>query len=172
MIINFYPEYDNPKFEKAAKEYAKLWKEEGERITKTIEEVSGLKFKERIINAIVYDRISMSHPLQLQTGLSLKEKRGTIAHEICHRLLWSNKIKWEDIKGKHGFRLLTHRPLDLILYDILVELYGEKVAKEEVKFEIELWDEKDVSPYKIAWDWALGMTKEERKKEFKKYLKK
>ncbi|MCL5435141.1 MAG: hypothetical protein M1405_02015 [Patescibacteria group bacterium] len=172
MIINFYPEYDNAEFEKATKEYAKIWTEEGDRITKTIEKVSGLKFKEKIINAIIYGRISLSHPLQLQSGLSLEEKRGTITHELCHRLLWKNKIKWEKIKGKNGFYLLTHRPVDLILYDIWVELYEEDFAKKHVKHEINLWNEKGISPYKAAWDWALSMTKEQRQKLWRKYLKK
>lgn len=170
MQINFYPEYDNPKFEKAAKEYARLWRKEGQKIIAVIEKISGLKFEEQIINAIIYDRISMSHPLQLQAGLSLEEKKGTITHELCHRLLWSNKIKWEKIEGENGFYLLTHRPVDLILYDIWIELYGETFAKEEVKSEIKLWTEKGISPYKIAWDWALGMSKEQRHEEFQKYL--
>jgi hypothetical protein len=172
MQINFYPEYDNPTFEKAAKEYTKIWSEEGERITAVIKKVSGLKFKEKVVNAIVHDRISYSHPLQLQTGLSLEEKRGTITHELCHRLLLGNKIKWEKIKGKNGFYLLVHRPADLILYDIWVELYGEDFAKRHVKYEIDLWSEKGISPYKIAWDWALAMTKEQRHQEFLKYLEK
>jgi hypothetical protein len=84
----------------------------------------------------------------------------------------ANKIKWEKIKGKNGFNLLAHRPVDLILYDIWVELYGKNFAKKEVVYEISLWSHGGVSPYKIAWDWALGMTKTERHEEFLKYLQK
>jgi hypothetical protein len=170
MQINFYPSYDNPQFEKAAKEYTKIWNEEGERITKSIEKISGLKFQEKIINAIIYGNISYSHPLQLESEISNEEKRGTIIHELCHRLLLANKIKWENIKGKNGFYLLAHRPVDLILYDIWTQLYGEDFAKRHVKQEISLWNQKGISPYKTAWDWALGMTKAERQREFKKYL--
>lgn len=172
MQINFYPEYDNSDFEKAAKEYANIWSEEGQRITETIEKISGLKFREKTINAVIHNRISYSHPLQLQTGLSLEEKRGTITHELCHRLLLANEIKWEKIKGKNGFYLLAHRPVDLILYDIWIKLYGKNFAKKHVKYEIALWDVKGISPYKIAWDWALGMTKDKRHQEFQKYLQK
>ena len=85
-------------------------------------------------------------------------------------MLWGNKIKWEKIKGKNGFYLLTHRPVDLILYDIWIELYSENFAKKEVAYEISLWSHGGVSPYKIAWDWALAMTKKQRHEEFQKYL--
>src|SRR3989338_10472117 len=171
MIIKFYPETDNPVFEKAAREYAKIWQKEGDRIVTAIEQISGLKFIEKYINALSYGEISYSRPLQLQSNISLPHKRGTLVHELCHRILVANKIKWEKLKGKNAFYLLSHKPVDLILYDIWMKLYGEEFARKEVKYEINLWNEKDVSPYKIAWDWALGMTKEQRTEEFKKYLK-
>ena len=44
MIIKFYPESDNPVFEKAAREYAKIWQKEGDKIVTAIEQISGLKF--------------------------------------------------------------------------------------------------------------------------------
>ena len=172
MQINFYPESDNLDFEKAANEYKEIWKQEGQRITEVIEKISELKFKEKDINALIYGDISYSSPLQLQAAISLTHKKGTIVHELCHRLLVANKIKWEKIKGKNGFNLLTHRPVDLILYDIWVDLYNKEFAKKEVAYEISLWSHGGVSPYKIAWDWALGMTKEQRHEEFQKYLQK
>ena len=119
MIINFYPEYDNPEFEIAAKEYAKIWREEGERIVKTIEEISGLKFKEKIINAIIFKKLSASSPLRLQAGLSSEQKKGTLVHELCHRLLIGNNIAFEKLTMKNAFYLISHRPVNLILYDIL-----------------------------------------------------
>lgn len=174
MIINFYPEYDNPKFEKAAKEYAKIWNEEGNRIVKTIEEVSGLKFKEKIINAIVCKKISYSNPLRFQAALSLEQKKGTVVHELCHRLLNGNNINYEKLKGENAIFLIYHKPVDLILYDIWIELYGGNFAKKHIEHEIDLWritGSKGISPYKTAWDWALKMTKEQRQKEFYKYFK-
>ncbi len=173
LQINFYPECDNPVFEKAAEEYGRLWHEEEERIVATIEEVSGLKFRETIINAIVYDRSSYSKPLSLEAKLSKDDKKEALIHEICHRLLLGNKIRWEKLKGKHASYLISHKPLDLILYDILVKLYGKNFAKKSVETEINEWQKWGgigVSPYKLAWDWALAMSGEDRQREFKKYL--
>lgn len=171
MQINFYPESDNPKFEKAAKEYAKIWAEEGERIVKTIEKISGLKFKEKIINAIIYTEISYSVPLKLQSDISIGHKKGTLVHELCHRLVVGNNILVKTGKTYNSWTMAIHKHIDLILYDIFVELYGESFARKEIDYEISLWTGKEVSPYKTAWDWALGMTKEQREKEFKKYFK-
>jgi hypothetical protein len=68
--------------------------------------------------------------------------------------------------------MAIHKHIDLILYDIWVDLYGEKFAKEEIDYEISLWNGKGISPYKTAWDWALKMIKQERRQEFQKYLPK
>jgi hypothetical protein len=172
MQINFYPEQDKPEFEKAAKEYAKIWSEERERITKVIEKISGLKFKEKIINAIIYDEISYSVPLKLQADISAKHKMGTLTHELCHRLVVGNNIKIKAGKTYNSWTLAIHKHIDLILYDIWVELYGEDFAKKEIGYEISLWTGKGISPYKTAWDWALKMIKQQRRQEFQKYLPK
>jgi hypothetical protein len=172
MIINFYPECDNPEFEKAAKEYKKIWEEEGDKITKTIEKVSGLKFKEKIINATIYKRNSFSNPLVLK-AIGLKDhKRGALVHELCHRLIYGNKVLRVTKKKFQSWDIDMHKQVNLILYDILVELYGKQFAKDNVDYEISLWTRKGVSPYKIAWDWALSIAKEERRKHWEKSLKK
>ena len=171
MKINFYPESDNPDFEKAAKEYRLIWEKEGDRIRSAIEKISGLKFKEKIINAVTSDYISYSIPLKLQSDLSIENKGGTLVHELCHRLLVGNNVRFDFSYEDKNWNMEIHKQVDLILYDIFVELYGEKFAKKEIEYEISLWDMKGISPYKIAWDFALSMTKEKRQKEFKRYLK-
>lgn len=172
MKINFYPEYDNPKFEKAAEEYSLIWIQEGKKIIKVIEKVSKLKFKEKIINAIIYGEVSYSRPLMLQYNLTIQDKKGTLVHELCHRVLSGQgyDLKFKNKITNKNYDLESHKIIDLILYDIWIKLYGEKFAKEEIRLEISLWTRKEVSPYKIAWDWALKMTKEERAKEFNKYF--
>lgn len=172
MEINFYPDSDNKDFEKAAEEYEKIWKEQGEKITSTIEKISGLKFKEKIINAVVYKYVSFSHPLSLQADVPTNLKATTLIHELCHRLLAGNEI-WPKVGRDHpDHRLEQHKLLNLILYGTLLELFGKDITNKEIAYEISLWNHKGISPYKIAWDWVLAMTKEERQKEFKKYLAK
>lgn len=172
MIINFYPEQNNPKFEKAAREYEKIWKEEGQNITAAIETVSGLRFEEKIINALIYNEVSYSVPLQLQSDISLEHKKGTLVHELCHRLVVGNNITLNVGYEDANWNLEVHKHVDLILFDIYTKLYGDDFAKKEVEYEISLWTGKGISPYKIAWDWALKMTKQGRQNIWKKSLKK
>lgn len=170
MQINFYPDYDNFEFKRAAGEYGKIWEEEGTKITDTIEKVSGLKFKEKIINAIIYSDISYSIPLRLQANTSIEHKKGTLTHELCHRLVAGNNISIKVEKNHTSRTMAIHKHIDLILYDIRVEIYGEDFAKEEADYEISLWTGREINPYKVAWDWALSMTKEERQKLWKESL--
>lgn len=169
MIINFYPESDNPVFEKATREYQRIWKEEGLKIQDAIEKISGLKFKEKIINAVTCDDVSYSVPLKLDSKISIENKRGTLVHELCHRLIVGNNVRFDFAYEDPNWNMEVHKQVDLILYDIWVELYGEKFAKKEIKYEIGLWTGKGISPYKIAWDFVLSLNKNERAKEFAKF---
>ena len=63
-----------------------------------------------------------------------------------------------------------HKHIDLIFYDILVELYGKDFAKEEIEFEISLWTEKRVTPYKIAWGLGFICDKRRETKTLEKAL--
>ena len=62
LTINFYPDSDDPRFIAAASEYTDIWTADGDRIFSTIERISGLRFKERYINAVVFADPSLSHP--------------------------------------------------------------------------------------------------------------
>lgn len=172
MKINFYPESDSPILEKAAKEYSALWKDEGEKIQAEIEKVSGLKFKKKIVNAVtVIDDVSYSVPLKLEADTTFQQKRGTLIHELCHRLFVENDdLKIDFDYSDKDWNLKLHKIIDLILFDICANLYGEKFANDLIKTEASLWGEEGISPYKIAWEWALSMTKEQRQKEFEKLL--
>lgn len=170
LQINFYPESDNPVFEKAAQEYQQIWNRDGEKIQTAIEKISGLKFKEHLINALTFGNVSYSVPLQLQSDITLENKKGTIVHELCHRLLVGNNVRFDFGYDHPSWNLEVHKQVDLILYDIWVELYGEEFAKKQIDHEISLWIGKDISPYKVAWGWILSKTKEERKAEFRSYI--
>lgn len=158
LKITFYPESDKAEFIKAAKEYQDIWDSEGEKIIETMERISGLRFVEKFINAIVYEWISFSFPLRLRASYPLDIKKATLIHELGHRLLAGNKITK---KGKNFRALEIHKPLYLILYDIWVNLYGEDFAKKNVKIESERHED-----YKEAWEWVLSFDKETRTKKF------
>src|SRR5687768_8545378 len=123
MNITFYPDSDDQKLITATEEYKKIWVQDGKRIIVVIEKVSGLKFKESFINAIVYEGISNSHPLALRSSYDVAIKKGTLIHELLHRLLVGNKVHI-DSNSSNNVSLEVHKVLDLILYDIWIELFG------------------------------------------------
>ena len=170
MKINFYPERDNTKFETAVKEYEVIWKEKGDKITKTIERISGLKFRENLINALIFDGTAYSVPLRLSSNPLPEIKEGILIHELCHRLLIGNKIKFPMKMTEENYNLEVHKLVNLILFDTWVDLYNEVFANKQIKAEIKIGGDNDKNPYKLAWDWARKMTRDERQKEFKKYL--
>ena len=159
--IKFYPDCDKTESLEAVNEYQGIWDKEGERIINAIEARSGLKFVENYINAIVFEGVSHSEPLSLRASYTYEVKKGTIVHELLHRLLSGNKVI-PVAENKREQALVSHKQLNLILYDIWAELYGEEFAKNNVEVEA---DRADV--YKEAWKWALSFEKVERSEKFK-----
>ncbi len=152
MKINFYPDHDDLELIKSAEEYQEIWIKESARIIETIERLTGLKFTENTINAVVIEGVSRSHPLSLRASYPIETKKATLVHELFHRL----------IPGKEDE---IHKLLDLILYDVWIDLWGEDFAKKQVKVESER------QPlYKDAWDWALSLTREQRAAKFKELI--
>ena len=155
--IKFTPEGE--KFAAATKEYEAIWQAEGDRVIKAMEKVSGLKFKETEIETIVFEGVSRSgypgeSPMKMRASYTADTKKATLIHELGHRHISQIEKRPEGID--------EHSVLFLILYDIWVDLYGEKFAKEQVEIE-----KSRRGPYPKAWEYALGMTRKEREKKFK-----
>jgi hypothetical protein len=161
LTINFYPENNDKKYIKTVKEYETIWKNDGKNILDLIEKYSTMKFKTKIINAIICsDTISQSVPMILDDNLNYVHKKTTLVHELIHRLLYDHDYWiWADVNYVEEL----HKIVDLILFDILSDLYGIKVAKDNVKHEISYGD----IDYKNAWEWTLNLTKDDRKIKFK-----
>ena len=147
MNINFYP--DNENFIEAAKEYQLIWEKDGNRIITALESTSKMIFKEKIINAIVFEGISHSHPLSLRASYSSDVKKSTLIHELAHRLMVGNNMKAEN-------SLEAHKLINGILYDAWVSLYGKEFADTMVKIESER-----TPIYKEAWDWTFSNKKKQ-----------
>ena len=157
LKINFYPDSGDPKILQATKEYQLIWKSEGEKIIKTINKITGLKFKAKFFNIIVFEGMSHSFPLRLRASYPNNVKTAALIHETCHRLLTESNV---DHFRKDA--LEQHKELYLVLYDIWEDLYGEKWANENV-----LVESKRQEFYKQAFDWALSMDQEQRQDKFK-----
>ncbi len=168
LQLNFYPESDKKEYIKAADEYSLIWKKEGIKIIESIENYSGLAFKTKVINAVIFggDQ-SYSYPLRLNYNYSFEIKKGILIHELCHRLMLDNNITIKKQPTLAEFTRKIHKRIFLILYDILIELYGEKYAKSHVAQETQY----DDLSYKKAWEWALLLSKDERISRFKELVK-
>jgi hypothetical protein len=155
VSITFAPQIKNADFEVAVQEYRRIWADEGERIIEMMEQVTKLKFPERSIKAEIYEGPSRSGrgrtPMRLRASYSPDVKKGTLVHELGHRMNSQLRTRPKDLD--------EHRLLFLYLYDLWQNLYGQEFADREVAFEKTL---KGLYDYEAAWNWALAMTKEER----------
>ncbi|MEK7646501.1 MAG: hypothetical protein AAB381_02300 [Patescibacteria group bacterium] len=166
LKINFYPESDLKDFAEAVTIFEKMWQEEGERITDTWERVTGLKFIETEINAVVADLKSCSHPLTLRYSNEYDFKKSTLVHELGHRILYRRE---SSAGNKTTFE--RHKFLFLVLYDVFCELYGQEFTYKVIAWDSSLGKDKGRSMYEDAWQWALQYkTKEERQKIYKEIL--
>lgn len=159
LKIYFHPECDISRFIEGVEEYKKIWAEDGEKITEAIKKISGLNFRADTYNAIILDnKPSGSYPLVLLSSYSPEKKKSTLVHELTHKVIPRNDaMKASEVEN--------HKILNLILYDIWVELYGKEFADNSVTGELAWGD-----TYKQAWDFTLALTKEQRITEFQKFL--
>lgn len=161
MNINFLPYSDEHDYSLAIKEYKEIWDLFGPKVVNLYENFTGLSFVEKNMNALVWAGISHAPPLCLRYNLDFERKKTTLVHELGHCLL-NRKIK--NIKGD----LTSHHFLFQVLFDVFVEVFGEKAAFEAVE-----WDKNLPNPeYRAAWEFALSLqTKEERHIKFAELLK-
>lgn len=159
VAIHFEPQTPTEAFVKAAAEYDAVWKAESARIVEAMERITGLRFEEREIKAVVYEGVSFSGsgntPMRLRASYPAEVKKATLIHEISHRLLGRVRTT-ADID--------EHRKLFLVLYDIWVTLYGKEFADRNVAVES---SRRGLYDYEAAWKWALAMSAEARAETFK-----
>jgi hypothetical protein len=148
-----------PGFAEASADYARIWKSDGPRIAASLEAVSGLRFPEARIEAIVSDARPMTsydgRLIRLRASYSREYKKATLVHELGHRLALT-------LPRRGG--LDDHRLLYLFLYDVWTDLYGRDFADRMVAIERRIPGGYD---YDLAWTWALGQTREERRERLR-----
>jgi len=129
-----------------------------------MERMTNLEFPERNVKAEIYEGTSSSgrrgEPMRLRASYSASVKKGTLVHELGHRMNAQLKKRPPDLD--------EHRLLFLYLYDLWENLYGKGFADAEVAWEKTLKGRYD---YDAAWNWALAMTREERLAKFSEVLK-
>lgn len=146
-------------FVAAAEAYRALWAEDGSKIIEAMEQVSGLRFLETHVKAVIFEGPSSAglggRPMYLRASYPTDVKRAALVHEHGHRLIAQLRNRPPDLD--------EHRVLFLFLYDVWESLWGKAFADEHVRIEsgrTGLYD------YETAWKWALSISKEERAARF------
>jgi hypothetical protein len=164
VTLTFTSQDKNPTFDSAVNEYRQIWTTEGSRIIEAMERITSLKFPDKRITAEIYEGTSFSGrggaPMRLRASYPADEKKGTVVHELGHRMNEQLKTRPQDLD--------EHRLLFLYLYDLYVDLYGKEFADREVAFGKTL---KGLYDYEGAWNWALAMSREDRRARFADVLK-
>jgi hypothetical protein len=159
LQIHFKPK--TPEFETAAEEYRQIWESEGARIVKAMEKATGLRFQETKVEAIVMEAVSSSGfrdiPMILRASYPPDVKKGTLIHELGHRLQ-GHLFRKEDE---------DHPYLFLYLYDVWTELYGKEFADHQIEVESA---RKGLYDYEKAWKEAVALPPVERKAKWRKFL--
>lgn len=162
ISLTFAPERNT--FIEAADSYSAIWAREGNSIVEAIEKNVWLTFKSQSMKAIVYEGPSQSHPsFKLRASYDDETKEATLIHELLHIISADYMLKLP-VAGD-ALTLGLHRQIDLVLYDLWIELFGKAFADRQVQIE------SGRTPiYKEAWQWALVLAATERHQKFVELL--
>lgn len=174
VALTFASQNKNQAFDAATDEYRRIWAAEGSRIIEAIERISTLKFPEKRVDVEVYEGTSSaglrmnregvpvgtSGPMRMRASYPAAVKKGTLIHELGHRMNVQLRRRPQDLD--------EHRLLFLYLYDLYEDLYGKEFADGQVAFGKTL---KGLYDYESAWNWALAMSRQERLSKFAEVLK-
>jgi hypothetical protein len=157
--IDFQPE--SARFDAATEQYREIWRAEGERISASLEQATGLEMEAGPIRTIVFNGISSSGypgwPMRMRADLAPETKRATLVHELAHRL----------VSPLTPRRFDDHPVIFLFVYDVWVDLWGQEFADRQVAVESSRRGRYD---YESAWRDALAFGREGRAERWKQFL--
>jgi hypothetical protein len=150
-----------PAFSEAVEEYKAIWESEGERIVDALQTATGLRLETGPIRAIVCECVSYSGygdtPMQLRASYPGATKRGTLVHELSHRL----------ISGVAPESVDQHQAIFLFVYDVWVQLWGKEFADAQVVVES---GRRGLYDYESAWRDALALGPAGRRERWRALL--
>jgi hypothetical protein len=149
-------------FNSATDEYRAIWAKEGSRIVEVMERVSGLRFEPGPIAVRVYEGVSYAGgrggpPMVLRASYPEPTKRGTLVHELGHRLAADVAFK-----GEH------HELIFLFVYDAWVDLWGQPFADEQVGIESQ---RTGIVDYAGIWKKTLAIPRAERARRLQEFVR-
>lgn len=156
-------EAESEEYTAAADEYREIWAEDGARIVEVLERLTAMRLESEPILTIVYEGVSFSGyrdiPMRMRASYPYDTKRGTLVHELSHRLI-------SDVVAK---KYEDHPVIFLFLYDVWVELWGRDFADSQVAVESQ---RRDLYDYEAAWKTALALSAEERAIQWAEFRRK
>jgi hypothetical protein len=154
------------KFTDATLEYEQIWAKDGEKIINALEKLSGMRFLDTAVTVIIMEVAStsgyMESPMLLRASYPVDIKKGTLIHELGHRL--------QACLGPHQDTLSDHDILFMYLYDVWTDLYGEDFAKQQVAAESRR--KNPTHDYQRMWQQALAGNREQRQKKIREFVAK
>lgn len=158
LTLRFIPVFEDAHFVEAALEYEKIWKKDGEKIVATLEKLTGISFIEKRIAAIVYEGISYSgrgpsDVMKLRASYTADVKKGTLIHELSHRLLFNALIQGERD---------DHEVINLFLARAWTEIYGTEFTDTMIETEKKL-----SGRYADMWNAALSLNEKEQQEKYR-----
>lgn len=160
MEITFRPASDDAALVAAAAEYERLWRSDGERIVEALCRLAGLHFAAQRLEGVVHEGVSRSHPLRLRASYDSETKRGTLVHELAHRLIDQRESPSDPSSADE------HELIDLFLFDAWSELYGETFARRQVEVESQRRP-----MYQQAWRATLLLDRQARAAKLRSLLR-
>jgi hypothetical protein len=159
LQLNFTASADS--FRAATEEYRAIWAKEGSRIVASMERISGLRFEKGPVDVSVYEGVSYSGapggpPMVLRASYPEPTKRGTLVHELAHRL--ANDVK---VPVDH------HELIFLFVYDAWVDLWGQAFADDQVAIESK---RTGIVDYAAIWKKTLALPAPERADRLKEFI--
>src|SRR5688500_765667 len=128
VTLTFTPQSKIPAFEAAAAEYRSIWEAEGARIIEAMERLTMLRFPQKKIEVQIFEgpstagvlfnragvAVGSRDPMRLRASYSADNKKGTLVHELGHRMNLNLRTRPQDLD--------EHRLLFLYLYDLYIDL--------------------------------------------------
>ena len=148
-------------FHAATDEYRAIWAKEGPRIVAAMERISGLRFEKGPVPASIYEGTSFSgepggRPMLLRASYPEATKRGTLVHELGHRLAFDVKTPFDH-----------HEVIDLFVYDVWVDLWGQAFADDQITVE----SQRNGADYAGMWKKTLSLSPADRARRLQDVIK-
>jgi hypothetical protein len=142
-------------FKEKIEGYQRLWSEHEKKILDGIQELSGLRFNEKIIDVYVVHGFhrAFSDPLVMSSKYEGAEFVDVLTHEIIHRLFTDNtagqdvsawvRSRFPDVDDK--------KAIDHIMVHALHEAIYREVLDDERRLEADVIKSQRFPGYKLAW---------------------